>query len=283
MDPYRIEYDPKTKTCVVHNHSVNVLKLEFKHIESTYSERSIEIGPRRFFSISLSREVDLYISSDYKKVDIYRVGGDEFFLLDYTRDFSYEDPFVFLTGHSGGGTSVVAKVLRYRGVYGGIDSGNIENRKHHESACFNTFLNASTVNKSVEITKEIGDKILGSYKYKKGVPNLVKYPNLGMVSLLTEEIFPNSKFISVIREQNNYFGTNEGRNFNTSDPLSILNIQKFDLEGSPIFHLKFKKFFTDYVYFNKVLKYVGSDNFIESGEEFEQLKQDIKFEPKVLE
>lgn len=26
MTPYRIEYNPKTKTCVVHNHNVNVLK-----------------------------------------------------------------------------------------------------------------------------------------------------------------------------------------------------------------------------------------------------------------
>jgi hypothetical protein len=54
------------------------------------------------------------------------------------------------------------------------------------------------------------------------------------------------------------------------------------LEGTPVFHLDFYKFFTEYTYFNKILKYIGSDNLLENEEHLEKIKEIIKFDNKVL-
>lgn len=265
------------------NLGVDFLKVEFVHLESNYSLYSGLIGRNKFVGIDVKeKEIDLYITLDNKDIVVYHIKGDQIILKDYSVDFDFNKPITFVGGHTGGGTSIVMKALRYRGVYVGEDAGNQENRKTHESQSFRACLYALENTQDISSARNLFNKLLGSYEYKEGIPNLVKFPPLGKVSLLVEELFLNSKFISVIKEQNKFFSTGEGREFNTKDPLEVLNIQKFNLEGSPVFHLKFRDFFVDYNYFNKVLKYIGSNNFIKSDEEFSKLKQDIDFNEKVL-
>ena len=54
------------------------------------------------------------------------------------------------------------------------------------------------------------------------------------------------------------------------------------LEGANIFHLDFELFFTDYHYTNKVIKYIGLESVITNEKQFNFIKNNIDFDPKVL-
>jgi hypothetical protein len=91
------------------------------------------------------------------------------------------------------------------------------------------------------------------------------------------------KVVSILKEPNNYFNTPEGERFYNSSKIELMEYQRPLVEGVPMFHLDFYKFFTDYTYVNKVLNFIGHDKLIDTEEEFIDLKNKIDFNEKALE
>lgn len=202
--------------------------------------------------------------------------------INMTIDFNYSLPFCFITGSPGGGTSVVVKLLRHLGVHFGDDCGNISIRKPHESISFKFALFSSVENLNKDNLKHNFNQLLNVYNYRQNKVNCVKLPILNKYTIEISDLFTNSKFLSVVREKNNYFSTTEGREFNNTSNIDLMSMQRPLLEGSPIFHLNFDRFFTDYLYVNKVLKFLSVDKKLESNDELDILKNTIDFDSKVL-
>lgn len=202
--------------------------------------------------------------------------------INMSIDFNYSLPFCFVIGSQGGGTSIVTKLLRFLGVHFGDDCGDISIRKAHESISFKFALFSSVENLNKSNLKRNFNQLLNVYNYRQDKVNCVKLPALNKYTIEISELFTNSKFISVIREKNNYFSTIEGEKFNNTSDIDLLSIQRPLIEGSPIFHLNFDRFFTDYLYVNKVLKFLSVDKKLESNDELEMLKNLVDFDSKVL-
>jgi len=198
-------------------------------------------------------------------------------------NFNFNSPLICISGHSGGGTSIVAKSLRYFGVYLGNDSGLFANRKAHESVAMRRVLMRLFHEIDDEdILKDLVYQGMAGYKYKDDKINAFKLTNISKVSKKINHIFPNIKFLSIHRKQNlKNWSTPEGRGFQES---SIENVNKeifLPLEGAPLFIVEWKKYFSDYRYTQKVLNYVGLDIELTPGK-FKKMLDDIQFDSKKL-
>lgn len=197
-------------------------------------------------------------------------------------DFSL--PFICITGHHGGGTSVVAKSLKHLGINIGADSGGFEQRKTFESVAMRTFIDRILINKKSKIRTSFG-KALESYKYDKDNINAFKITDLedkkgSSNGIGLSKIFKDIKFVSVVKKSKGTGKTPEGKLFNHTQDIDIYRNQHPKVQA-PIFHLDWNRYFTDYNYVNELLEFIGSDISINAGD-FEEMLDAIKFEKGLL-
>lgn len=197
-------------------------------------------------------------------------------------EFDYSQPINIFLGHSGGGTSVVVKMLRYLGLHFGDDSGPMENRKAHESSSITAVMEYIDSDTPTYICRNLFNQIWDVYRYKENGINCFKKPDIYNKTIKLGEVFPNGKFVSIMRKPNGFFSKTEGKRFNEKTEIELMKYQRPLIEGNPIFHLDFKRFFTEYNYVNKLLRFLGSDNYLNGDEELNDLKKEIDFNNKVL-
>lgn len=192
-------------------------------------------------------------------------------------------PFVVVTGFQGSGTSVFVKSLRYFGAYTGGDSGKFENRKTHESVNMRLFMShiLKQENGNLKELETSFQNVMGIYNYQPNKINIIKTLHLYDDSKFIVEFLPNTKFIAVKKHQDNNTLTPEAHNFSEASQLEILKTQNPQLEGQPIFHLDWNKYFTDYIYAQKVLNYVGLNVKLNENE-FNKMLDGIDFDQSKL-
>ena len=173
-------------------------------------------------------------------------------------------------------------MLRYLGLHFGDDCGNITNRKSHESASITMIMKHINNNTPTYVGRNLFNQIWGIYNYKEGKINCVKRPDVKDNTIKLGEIFPNLKIVSIIRTPNGFYSKEEGRKFHEQNEIDLLKHQRPLSEGTPVFNLDFYKFFTDYTYVNKLLRFLGSDNFLNNEKEFSELKELINFDKRVI-
>lgn len=207
---------------------------------------------------------------------------NEFRLLTENIDFRPELDPIIISGVQGGGTSVVTKLLRFKGMFSGVDSGDINIRKTHESMFFRgiNLVLRNGYNDDSYVKKLIYD---GPNKLYFG-DNFDKEQVWGFkifideTSLIWSRVYPNAKFISVVRgNKNSKHKTAEGEKFKKMSENEVKNKQFFKLEGNRIFHLDYDKLFKDFEYVNKVLTFCGLD-IINNELEFKRLLLQIGYE-----
>jgi len=191
--------------------------------------------------------------------------------------YKFQNPFVFITGHSGGGTSIVAKSFKYLGINLGKDSGEFSNRKNHESCSFRFWLQNIFSKGRVD---DFGT-VISSYNYLTGTINAIKITDISTVSARLSNLFPNSKFISIVKPKSKTTFSKEGERFNSHDELDIYKEQHPPIEGNPIFHLDWVRYFTDYNYVNQVLEFIDYPNKI-TQEEFNTMLDVVGFDSSKL-
>lgn len=278
----------KDDTIYVHNNGDSWIKVIYLDYHKNYAFYVKTILPK-VFTASKNRKDDkvrVYINENNDNLfcyDIINKGkNSEVKRVGVLDNFNFNQGITLITGHSGGGTSVVCKALRYRGVYFGDDSGDKSIRKAHEAQGIKLWLESLDDIKYVYDEKLKFLEIADTFKFKEDGINVFKVPNASEKVIKLNEIFPNLKLISVVKNKGNYYTTIEGEKFNTSSDDLIIKQQIFKVEGAPTFHLNFDKFFTNYQYFNKVLKFIGSENLLENIGELELLKKQIEFNQKII-
>lgn len=196
--------------------------------------------------------------------------------------FDFDQEFVLINGHAGGGTSIVTKFLKYLGINAGDDSGPLHSRKPHEP--YGIKLWVGTLDQTLPKVhhKDNFLKIIKTYGYQKGNINVFKIPESNYVINNLIDIFPRLKIISIVKKPTSYFVTSEGKRFHEQDELEIYKIQHPNIEGGTIFHLDFVNFFTDFNYVNKVLNYLGSSESIDNQGQLDFIKKQIDFKSEVL-
>jgi len=197
-------------------------------------------------------------------------------------DFDYSRPINIFMGCQGGGTSIVTKTLRYLDVNFGDDCGDKDCRKPHESMSFKVAVKMMSKDTPVFICRELFNQVLWSYGYEDNKINCVKLPNLVDKVTKISDVFPNIKFLSIIKQPNSFTSTTEGNKFKNKSIEEVMWCQRPLIEGFPLFSIDFYKFFSDFNYLNKVLRFIGSDNFINSESEFDLLKNKVGFDNKSL-
>lgn len=224
---------------------------------------------------------DLILTIRYnKKIHFIRANKNkhkiEILNSDYKIDLNtLKNEPIIITGHAGGGTSVVVKLLRYMGLFAGKDSGDITIRKPHESLYFRELNHI--IKNNIKCVNNTPNKIYFGDDFDKnsiwGFKTFINETSLDWI-----KIFPDAKFLSVIRHpnKNNYHTTSEGSKFNNSSELEVLKKQKPSLKGQRCFHIDYKQFFDNYKYTNEVLEYCGLRTF-SSQEEFEKILNIINF------
>jgi hypothetical protein len=278
----------KDNNIIVHTKTNNKTSINFVGYNSTfrYREKDVFKNPNCWVSIPIPSEVlILYITINDNVFFHYKVDGNNITDITHKINFNFNLPITFFTGYQGGGTSVVVKLLKYLGIYFGDDSGDITNRKTHESISMMSILDDINEDLPILVFRDRFNSVMSLYNYKEDTINCTKRPSMGAPLNLIKlgEIFPNSKFVSVIRKPNNFKSTSEGNNFNNASNESILLGQRPLVEGNPLFHLDFYKFFADYTYVNKLLKFLNCNNLLSSQKDLEYLKTLINFNNKALE
>tara|TARA_Y100000389_G_C17441920_1_gene509134 strand:+ start:996 stop:1844 length:849 start_codon:yes stop_codon:yes gene_type:complete len=201
------------------------------------------------------------------------------------QDFDFNSPFILFTGHSGGGTSIISKFFRKLGVHFGDDCGKEENEKPIESSSLRIWWNLLDYPNSIDRIKEGFKQVVGHYNFKPNKINAVKLVNYTTHdrALKMGKMLPNLKVVCILKKPSKVKAFHkEGANFKKKDLNSILNVQMVKVEGNKIFHLDWKKFFTDYKYCNEVIKFVGLSKIFKNKEELEKFNTNIGFKTKYL-
>tara|TARA_Y100000389_G_C17409092_1_gene489790 strand:+ start:198 stop:1070 length:873 start_codon:yes stop_codon:yes gene_type:complete len=253
--------------------------------------------------VDFSEEVDSgWIYTDDKEIDTVYCGiNDNTFyiwkydainykntrLLNTFQKFNFqEDPFILFTGHTGSGTSIVVKFLRHLGVHFGDDCGNIQIRKPMESSSLRCWWWFIESNHTINEKRQSFQSILGSYNYKSNKINAVKLLNDKPTNQVLKfgNIIPKTKIVSIIKKPKPTENTTiEGTTFNKKSRMDINKIQYPTVEGNPIFHLDWNRFFTEYEYCNKLLSYINLDFKFDNAEEFRIFTIDkVGFKPEYL-
>ena len=222
----------------------------------------------------------IHITDKETFYDIYITVNDEYLFRIDPVEHDINSPIVLITGHSGGGTSIVNKSLKSLGLHIGDDAGSWDNRKAFESIAFRTYLFHIFPNiQDSEILQETLNSAFASYVYKPEEINIIKLADLenNQIALKMSQDFPNIKFISIIKQKSSETKSTEGVQFNNQGEYDIYKQQHPTIEGSSIFHLDWKKYFTDYKYVNKVLKYIDSD-IVLNEDTFNLMLKEISFD-----
>ena len=221
----------------------------------------------------------IHITDKKTFFDIFVIKEDKELIRLTPSNYNLDIPLTIITGHSGGGTSIIAKSLKYLGIHIGEDCGDFSNRKAFESISFRTYLfHTYPFIEESYITPTL-NSILSSYQYRDNEPNIVKITDLehNQTSLKLSKYFSNIKFLSIIKNKSSQTYSLEGERFNQQNELDIFRQQHPTIEGAPIFHLDWEKYFTDYNYVNKVLKYIGSDTVL-NKDTFNLMLKEISFD-----
>ena len=291
---YNIEIDIINRGIKITNKESNLIDVHFTDYEKNFGIYKCGLRKNMWgmaYIPETTKTCYMYVCDDNLSIDVY-----EILLLNETytinkkdslENFNFNSPFVFVGGHTGGGTSIFVKALRSLGIHFGDDCGDFSNRKPHESVSMKVLMYSLKENLTIHQEKKKFLDVAGVYNYLDNEINCFKVPgdeknkvNENIKRLC--DIFPNIKILSVIRKRNNFYSTNEGKNFNHKTDENVLLEQLFMLEGASIFHVDFYKFFTDYNYFNKVLKYIGYPDLLQNQEQLEFIKQKINFDERVL-
>lgn len=289
---HSISINPNNNAIVIHNISSKNLKVEFIRRSDNFCvyNNNIHIGMFSSCFTVESEDYRVYIKEtsefdiDIHVYDIIRTKSSTYDIIKHKPSdfFNFNNELFLLTGCAGGGTSIVVKFLKFLGAHGGDDSSTFETRKPHEPMGLKLWLSSLDDSFPIFYHKENFYKVINTYNYKEGFTNIVKIPEFENHLNILGEIFPNLKIITIVREQNNYFRTNEGKRFNNMEISEVLKKQFPIVEGFPVFNLDFYKFFTDYNYTNKVLKFLKIDCSIINESQFEFIKEKINFDNKVL-
>lgn len=285
-----IDYSESTETVKVTNFSnLENLRVWFTDVDKNWCPYpSDNLKKNHWISVSMEKNkpMRLYLGTPNLVFNVFDLlFKDENFSvtkINKKEFFDFNNEIIFVTGHSGGGTSIVSKALRMFDIHFGDDCGDLQNRKAHESVVFRLFIRNFSDKNELYNLRSAFNEISNVYGYKKNVVNCVKITNIEKDVITIGEIFPKCKFLSVVRKQDNIYTTKQGERFNLKSENEIMKSQFFSVEGNPVFHLDFYKFFSDFYYFNKVLIFLGSDNRLRNQEELEKLKEDINFDEKVL-
>jgi hypothetical protein len=286
---FNIFYDKNNPVQIgVQNKTTDVKMFYFLTLKKGFNLRTDnDLNPRAWKTVFNLDKEEMYVVVYYDyNVNIYSVKYNSEIpkikrLNEYV-DFDYSQPFNIFLGHTGGGTSVVVKMLRYLGLHFGDDAGPMENRKSHESASITAIMKHINSETPIYIARNLFNQIWNVYNYKENRINCIKKPNLLHKTIKLGEVFPNCKIVSIMRKPNGFFSKTEGKIFNEKSEIDLIHYQRPLVEGTPMFHLDFNKFFTDYNYVNKLLRFLGSDNFLNNEQELEQLKNKINFDNRVL-
>ena len=211
--------------------------------------------------------------------DIYLIEEDKKLIKLPLTVFHPSFPLVCICGHSGGGTSIITKSLNYLGLHIGEDSGNFSNRKAHESISLRTYLLHCFPNIKEEFLLTSLQSVFSSYKYDFDKINAFKLADLenGNLALKLSRTFSNLKFLSIVKPKSRDTFSLEGERFNSTEELDIYKQQHPTVENSLIFHLDWNKYFTDHMYVNKVLNYLGL-NVVLDESSFNKMLKDIEFD-----
>ena len=283
---YKIEFRPEEDLIIFHYWGDKSLYFELINTDLAYVPLTWRLPKNTFKKLKYNRD-----KTDKNSWDaVLLCEGDELHYYSFV-DGEFRKynpittnpllPYIILTGHSGGGTSIVAKSLRYLDAHLGDDAGKFENRKIHESHVFRSW--AHRIINHEPLSLKGFDIVCSVFNPDPNKVNVFKCPNLQKfgASLRLSRLLPNAKFISVIKEKSKGTFSWEGIEFNNKKDIEIYQEQHPRVEGSPMFHLDFNEYFTNFQYANKVLRYVGLD-IVLTQETFDEMLRVIKFEPSRL-
>lgn len=289
---HTLDINIKEKTITFTNLLSESSKIEFIRVSDNFCIYQNTVPYKHFAQafIKSNNSYRLYIREksqyeiDFTVYDIIINENDyEINKLEPLTYFDFNKEITLITGSAGGGTSIVTRFFKFLGAHAGDDSGEIKIRKPHEPYGFKTWVVGLDENFTNNHHKNNFYKIANTYNYKENKINIAKVPESETKLNILGEIFPNLKIITIIREQNNFYNTNEGRRFNNMDKFELFKKQYPIVEGQPVFNLDFYKFFTDYNYVNKVLKFLKLDCTITNENQFQFIKESINFDNRVLE
>lgn len=251
----------------VTNHTPGTIYVELLNTLHNYCANGGKIHPGNFFNFYLKQDIIKenkavnwvnVVDSDYN-LHCYSVNGSTITKKEPNWEFDFNSPIICITGHAGGGTSIVSKSLRYFGVNLGDDAGWFKNRKAHESVTMRQALHHVFPN--VEDEGHLKDTIqqaMVGYKYNSRKINAFKLTNIEHISKKINQIFPNVKFLSMHKHQSDPKPLSpEGKKYNQISELEIHKSTYIPTEGAPVFVLDWDRYFLDYKYAQKVFDYIG--------------------------
>ena len=246
---HKIIVDTELNIIKLSNLGASSLSVSFIDNPKNWGIYKQELSKNQFCCCVLNDEknINVYINEDGDLYCYYIViNGNEYTLekIDEEENFNFNNTITLVTGHSGGGTSIVVKLLKFLGVHFGEDSGLIHIRKPHEAIGFKLWINTIKENSSNVLLRNKFKQISKTYSYKKDLVNAFKMPNIPEKIIKISEIFPNLKIISVIKKPSLVQTTKEGITFQNKTEEDIKKMQYFNVEGNPIFHIDFYKFFS---------------------------------------
>lgn len=264
-----------------------VVRLELINLEKNRApvKWTIGTGVSKSFSRTTYKFDRVHIAHNYKEFKIYNIIDDKLVEVLSNDNLGFSLPFVCLTGHSGGGTSIVAKSFIYLGMHMGADCGDFSNRKAFESVSIRFFIDQILHSSEDSPVNSCISKALASYKYKHDKINCFKITDLESKNNLANgiglsKLFRDIKFISIVKKSKGTGASKEGTRFNEASELDIYKQQHPKVQA-PIFHLDWYKYFTDYTYVNEVLEFIGADIRLTRGD-FEEMLDFISFDNKTL-
>ena len=265
---FTLKYLSNENRLQVVSESNNLLKLEYLNTAKNFCSMQWQLGnPGAKHDLELWTEEEvkqdiwrwdrLHIT-DQQNLSIFKIQNGEVVKVNPIDSYSTFVPMTLVTGHHGGGTSIVVKSLKHLGAHIGDDSGDISNRKAHESMGMRTWVNEIVKKCRYDECYTSLATALSAFNYQEDTLNLFKVTDLteGDASKKLCKILPNLKFLSVVKPKSSNTFSLEGRSFNQQTPLEILKEQYPPIEGNQMFHLDWKKYFTDYNYVNEVLEYL---------------------------
>lgn len=284
----------KDNKLIITNKSYNLLHLDVLNTTQNFSSTVWDLRVNQSRPLGLNHDTlndrwawdRIHITDKETFFDIFHVKDNVLYrkVSPPNSEVDINIPFTLVTGHSGGGTSIVIKSLRHLGAHAGEDCGQFSNRKAHESSSFRTwlyhFVGKNAPKKYIKSTLPI---ILDSYEYQPDKVNLVKLTDLVDNGLYNKfiDIFPNTKILSIVKPKSKNTQSREGKRFNESNEFEIYRQQHPSIEGTPIFHLNWKKYFTDFHYVNKVLQYLDMD-LVLTQVTFDEMLKAINFDNSKL-
>jgi len=255
------------------------------------------------------------ISDNWWFVDvIYDKNFNCFYKINRTRNKdilnNVKSPLI-ITGAPGGGTSYIAKILKYRGLHFGTDSGKISSRKPHESItfkdirnhlCFHTenfttWFTEEDLIKKIDIVRKspsfysLQFKELLEYKFKIFWGNASynsmwgwKDPMSSITLPIWNNIFPKAKLMIITRSKENLSKNIfdlEGDWFRNKASDRVLyhyikpDISNFSKED--VFYCHFDNVVKDIDSMNEMFSWIGVDT-LKNKDEFINILKETGYE-----